>query len=115
MPKGKSPTKKSKKSSDNSVNAIKCVVVGDGTVGSETDKLFVIVIIYFLYYCTILNFGFFFFFTIETSLLITYSTNKFPTEYVPTVFDNYAVDLIIGDRNYTLALFDTGKQKKIKY
>lgn len=29
-------------------------------------------------------------------------------EYVPTVFDNYAVDLVISGNSYTLALFDTG-------
>lgn len=49
----------------------------------------------------------------KTSLLITYSTNRFPTEYVPTVFDNYAVDLLIGGQNYTLALFDTAGQEGI--
>ncbi|OQV14777.1 Cdc42-like protein [Hypsibius exemplaris] len=43
----------------------------------------------------------------KTCLLITYTRNKFPTEYVPTVFDNYAVTVIIGGEPYTLQLFDT--------
>ncbi|QQP34881.1 Cdc42 -like protein [Caligus rogercresseyi] len=39
----------------------------------------------------------------KTCLLISYTTNKFPSEYVPTVFDNYAP--------YTLGLFDTAGQE----
>ncbi|CAD7672714.1 unnamed protein product [Nyctereutes procyonoides] len=43
----------------------------------------------------------------KTCLLISYTTNKFRSAYVPTAFDNYAVTVMIGGEPYTLGLFDT--------
>ncbi|CAG8532178.1 1127_t:CDS:2 [Dentiscutata erythropus] len=43
----------------------------------------------------------------KTELLIAYTTNKFPSKYIPTVFDNREVTVIIGDDPYTLGLFDS--------
>lgn len=61
---------------------------------------------------------------LRTCLLISYTTNKFPSEYVPTVFDNCkqpsaqnptnildAVTVMIGEDPYTLGLFDTAGQE----
>ncbi|CAD7680194.1 unnamed protein product [Nyctereutes procyonoides] len=42
----------------------------------------------------------------KTCLLISYTTNKFPSEYVPTIFDNYVVMVMIGGEPYALGLFD---------
>ena len=47
----------------------------------------------------------------QLTSLNSYTTNKFPSEYVPTVFDNYAVTVMIGDDPYTLGLFDTAGQE----
>ena len=47
----------------------------------------------------------------KTCLLWSYAKNEFPTEYVPTVFDNYSVQIQIGDEQFNLGLFDTAGQE----
>ena len=46
----------------------------------------------------------------KTCLLITYSQDEFPSEYVPTVFDNYSVMVPIDKETFKLELFDTAGQ-----
>jgi len=46
----------------------------------------------------------------KSSLLITYTTNTFPSEYVPTVFDNYATVVMCDGNPVSCLFFDTGGQ-----
>ena len=43
----------------------------------------------------------------KTSLLITYSTDSFPDEYIPTIFDNYTFKRKFKDKFVELNLWDT--------
>ena len=41
----------------------------------------------------------------KTCMLLSYTTNKFPTDYIPTVFENYSSIININDEEYTLSLW----------
>lgn len=47
----------------------------------------------------------------KTCLLMSYAYNKFPVDYVPTVFDNYSIDLLLDGRQVRLGLWDTAGQE----
>ncbi|POI31894.1 hypothetical protein CIB84_004355 [Bambusicola thoracicus] len=55
----------------------------------------------------------------KTCLLMSYANDAFPEEYVPTVFDHYAVSVTVEGKQYLLGLYDTAGQflniKLIKY
>jgi GTPase SAR1 family protein len=44
----------------------------------------------------------------KSSLVVSYTTNDFPTQYTPTAFDNYSVDVSVGSRLVHFDICDTG-------
>ena len=54
----------------------------------------------------------------KTSLLVSYTSHQFPSDYVPTVFENYTAEVALEEadstsqRVYQVGLFDTAGQEE---
>lgn len=47
----------------------------------------------------------------KTSMLISYTSDHFSEDYVPTIFDTYVANVKLGKKNVKLSLWDTAGQE----
>jgi len=43
-------------------------------------------------------------------MLVSYCKDEFPTDYVPTIFENYSFNVSVDNKNICLGLWDTAGQ-----
>ncbi|KAH0786174.1 rho-related GTP-binding protein RhoG-like [Histomonas meleagridis] len=50
----------------------------------------------------------------KTCLLVVYANGTFPTDYVPTVFENYKAKVKVNNVEYSIQLWDTAGQEELE-